>query len=198
MTRDNLLLFNIKRAQRRRMLRIASTGFLAGVAIGAGLLYVSTFVAPGAGENRMTEPPAVAISSAQSAPVPAPRVAPPVMRALAPIGGSDCGRVSVHDGDTFRCDGIKVRLVAASGPVDAPELTASPRCEPGRDGWCDQALANEARQRLQELLASGPIHLDCAGEDRYGRLLCSANIAGRDVGDTLAREGLAVVRNDWR
>lgn len=100
---------------------------------------------------------------------------------------------SVHDGDTFRtCDGTKVRLVAASGPIDAPELPGSPRCK-----GCDPAPGYAARDRLRALLAR-PAKLACRGADRYGRSLCTVSVGGRDVGDQLVAEGLAVIRNDWR
>lgn len=98
---------------------------------------------------------------------------------------------SVTDGDTFRlCDGDKVRLVAASGPVDAPETSY----RPGR--WNDQALAEKAHQRLAQLIEGGV--LDCDGRDRYERRLCRVTVAGKDVGDQLVAEGLAVIREEWR
>ena len=97
----------------------------------------------------------------------------------------------VTDGDTFQlCDGDKVRLVAASGPIDAPEKSF----RPGR--WNDQALAQQAKQRLDQLLEGGT--LQCNGNDRYERRLCRVIVDGRDVGDQLVSEGLAVVRQDWR
>jgi endonuclease YncB( thermonuclease family) len=99
------------------------------------------------------------------------------------------GRVT--DGDTFQmCDGGKVRLVAASGPIDAPETSY----RPGR--WNDQNLAKQAQQRLEQLLKGGA--LQCEGLDRYERRLCRVTVDGKDVGDQLVAEGLAVVRNDWR
>lgn len=114
------------------------------------------------------------------------------------VATSACTRVSVHDGDTFRCDGVKIRLNALSGPLDAPELSGSPRCAPGRDGWCDQALAEQARERLKELLRAPGLRIDCDGHDRYGRALCRASASGRDAGDTLVAEGLAKIEERWR
>ncbi len=100
---------------------------------------------------------------------------------------------SIHDGDTLRtCDGVKVRLVALSGPMDAPELPGSPRCN-----HCDPAPGIAARDRLRDILKQ-PAQLLCNGNDRYGRALCRVTVRGRDVGDMLIAEGLAVVRNDWR
>ena len=98
---------------------------------------------------------------------------------------------SVTDGDTFRlCDGDKVRLVAASGPIDAPETSY----RPGR--WNDKALARQAQQRLKQLVEGGV--LDCDGSDRYQRRLCRVTVNGKDVGDQLVAERLAVIRQDWR
>ena len=98
---------------------------------------------------------------------------------------------SVTDGDTFQlCDGNKVRLVAESGPIDAPETSY----RPGR--WNYQALAQQAKQRLGQLLEGGS--LQCDGYDRYERRLCRVTVNGHDVGDQLVDEGLAVVRPDWR
>lgn len=97
------------------------------------------------------------------------------------------------DGDTFwTCSGVKIRLVAASGPIDAPELPGSPRCN-----HCDPAKGYAARDRLRVILRQ-PAKLICSGQDRYRRSLCRVTVGGRDVGDMLVAEGLATVRNDWR
>ena len=83
-----------------------------------------------------------------------------------------------------------MRLVAGSGPIDAPETTY----RPGR--WNDEALAQQAKQRLDQLLEGGT--LKCNGYDRYERRLCRVTVNGQDVGDQLVAEGLAVIRQDWR
>lgn len=100
---------------------------------------------------------------------------------------------SIHDGDTLTtCDRTKVRLVAQSGPMDAPELPGSPRCK-----GCDPRPGIAARDRLRVILRQ-PAKLHCAGVDRYQRALCRVTVNGRDVGDMLIGEGHAVVRDDWR
>lgn len=114
------------------------------------------------------------------------------------FGSADAGEgtaciASVHDGDTFRtCSGQKVRLVAQSGPMDAPELPGSPRCH-----RCDPASGIAARDRLRVILRQ-PAKLHCNGTDRYKRALCRVTVNGKDVGDQMVREGHAVIRNDWR
>ena len=40
--------------------------------------------------------------------------------------------------------------------------------------------------------------LHCAGHDQYRRRLCRVSVNGRDVGDIMVREKLAVIREDWR
>lgn len=100
---------------------------------------------------------------------------------------------NIHDGDTLTlCDRTKVRLVAQSGPMDAPELPGSPRCH-----RCDPAPGIAARDRLRVILRQ-PAKLHCNGTDRYKRALCRVTVNGKDVGDQLVREGHAVIRNDWR
>lgn len=100
---------------------------------------------------------------------------------------------AVHDGDTIRtCDGVKVRLVAEAGPMDAPELPNSPRY---RAEQLPAALA--ARDRLREIL-SKPAEIRCIGVDKYRRSLCLITVRGSDVGDQMVREGHAVLRPEWR
>lgn len=103
-----------------------------------------------------------------------------------------CAAITVHDGDTIRCDATKVRLVALSGPMDAPELPGSPRCH-----HCDPAPGYAARDRLRIILQQ-PAKLHCNGTDRYKRRLCRVTVGGKDVGDMMVREGHAVIREDWR
>lgn len=96
------------------------------------------------------------------------------------------------DGDSFwTCQGDNIRLVAASGPLDAPERQYR------RGRWNDKPRAEKATVRLAELLDGAT--LICSGKrDRYQRHLCRAENGGRDVGDRLVSEGLAVIRDDWR
>jgi endonuclease YncB( thermonuclease family) len=104
----------------------------------------------------------------------------------------------ISDGDTFwTFDRVKVRLVAASGSVDAPDKKESPRCKPGAKGWCNQALAIRASQRLGQLIRGRGAVMQCNGHDKYRRVLCRVTVNCRDVGDTMVAEGLAVIRNDW-
>lgn len=159
--------------RRKRVATAIGAGFMAGIMLGLALLILSPVL-------------------------PDDTISHTLIKEVAAARGQDCGIVSVHDGDTFRCDGMKIRLVAASGPVDAPEMPGSPRCEPGRGGWCDATLAARARDRLAELLHAGDMRIECDGHDRHGRALCTAATHGRDAGDTLVSEGLAKIEERWR
>lgn len=89
----------------------------------------------------------------------------------------------VVDGDTIRYQGVRVRF----SDIDTPE-TRTPKCA------SEAALAEEATQRLVELINSGSLSLensDGRDEDRYGRKLRIVKINERSVGDTLIAEGLA-------
>lgn len=92
------------------------------------------------------------------------------------------GRTCVIDGDTFRLNGVKIRIA----DIDTPELKG--RCE-----W-EIDKAEEARNRLAVLLSDGPFDLSPIGdrdEDQYGRKLRIVIRNGSSIGDQLVSEGLA-------
>jgi endonuclease YncB( thermonuclease family) len=114
-----------------------------------------------------------------------------LMLTLAPI--STCSTVAVHDGDTIRCDGERVRI----SNIDAPELAYSPRCDPrhmraGKNpSWCDDALGLRSRDALQAFVISGTVAIHRQGSDRYGRTLARLTVNGSDAGAYLIHLGLA-------
>ena len=81
--------------------------------------------------------------------------------------------IRVLDGDTFRMGAERIRL----RNIDTPELA-----EP-------EGLA--AKQRLEQLLHTGPIHIVSHGRDVYRRLLADVFVSGERVVDILRREGFA-------
>jgi endonuclease YncB( thermonuclease family) len=103
----------------------------------------------------------------------------------APRGATTlAGAARVVDGDTLEIAGDRIRIFG----VDAPESgqgCAGPSGEPYR---CGEAAA----RRMAELTAGR--RTVCAGDrrDRYGRLIALCRAGGRDLGATLAREGLAL------
>lgn len=93
-------------------------------------------------------------------------------------GGTNC----VVDGDTFRMDGVKIRVA----DIDAPETHPSRCAEEAR-------LGDAATARLQELLNAGPVTLEPIDRDTdlYGRELRIVTRDGRSLGEALVAEGLA-------
>jgi micrococcal nuclease len=93
-------------------------------------------------------------------------------------GGADC----VVDGDTFRMAGARIRIA----DIDTPE-THPARCPR------EAELGAAATRRLHALLNAGAVSLAPVERDadRYGRKLRRVAIDGREVGETLVREGLA-------
>ncbi len=93
-------------------------------------------------------------------------------------GGTNC----VVDGDTIWLNGENIRLA----DIDTPE-THEAKCA------SEQALGDQATQRLQALLNSGPVHVSSIDRDtdRYGRKLRIVAVGGVSVGETLVGEGLA-------
>jgi len=99
---------------------------------------------------------------------------------------------SVHDGDSIRlCDGERIRIAN----IDAPEMPGSPKCERGRNGWCDYRLAVQSRDALHGLLKTGPAIITRLGTDRYGRTSARVTVNGQDAGQFLIGRGLA---KRWR
>lgn len=95
---------------------------------------------------------------------------------------------NVHDGDSIRlCSGERIRIAN----IDAPEMPGSPKCESGRRGWCDYALAQRSRDALRAFVAKGEVSIQRQGQDAYGRTLARLRVNGRDAGEYLISAGLA-------
>ncbi len=97
---------------------------------------------------------------------------------------------SVYDGDTFRvhlackygvfCKTIPIRVRG----VDCPEMKGVPQET--------KELAKKAKKFTKDFLSSGKILLRNCGRDKYFRLLCDVKVNGRNLGEELIKEGLAV------
>ena len=92
--------------------------------------------------------------------------------------------LTVSDGDGFVAAGLRIRLLG----MDAPEIEQACRDEEGQEWPCGK----RARWRLYELLSGREIEVRIHDVDCYGRLLATCHVGGRDVGETMVREGLAV------
>lgn len=93
--------------------------------------------------------------------------------------------IVIVDGDTFAIGSERVRLEN----IDAPESFRS-RCE------AELVAGLKAKERLAELLRAGPVEIIRSGEDRYRRTLARVRAGGRDVGEVLVRERLALPWQD--
>jgi endonuclease YncB( thermonuclease family) len=77
------------------------------------------------------------------------------------------------DGDTFDSGGVRYRLYG----IDTPEL--------------GEPLGQQARARLQQLLAMGQVSVIPVAVDVYGRLVAEVMVAGLNVAGVLRAEGYA-------
>jgi micrococcal nuclease len=94
----------------------------------------------------------------------------------------DARKVYVIDGDTFAVGRERIRLLG----VDAPE-TRDARCEQER------IAGYRTKSRAVELVRfGGVIDTRRQGQDPFGRTLAHIVIDGRDLGDQLVREKLAL------
>lgn len=75
------------------------------------------------------------------------------------------------DGDTFYYKGEKYRIIG----IDTPEK--------------GQAKYEQAKKRLNTLLSSGSVKIKKVGKDVYGRTLAKVSVKGKNVAETLKREG---------
>lgn len=95
--------------------------------------------------------------------------------------------IAVFDGDTIKLE--DQRIIRIIG-INAPEL--------GRRGKPGQAYAKTSKRRLAELIRQNNFNVklvfDQQRKDRYQRELAYVQLAdGRDAGEILLREGLAVL-----
>ncbi len=99
-----------------------------------------------------------------------------------PVCGEAPSRGCVIDGDTFVLDGKAIRIAG----IVVPEA-GDPKCPR------EIELADRSRQRLKQILSSGPIELVADTDDRdiYGRKQRTVLRDGQPVGATLIAEGLA-------
>ncbi len=101
----------------------------------------------------------------------------PASAEFTPAGGP----VALLDGDTIVVGKEHIRLLS----IDTPELFR-PRCEN------ELVLALKAKERLRELLDSGPVTIERDGHDGFRRTLANVKAGDIDVGAVLIEEGFAL------
>jgi endonuclease YncB( thermonuclease family) len=100
---------------------------------------------------------------------------------LAAVASPSFSATNIIDGDTLRIDGVTVRIVE----IDTPETWQS-RCEN------ELVLGLKAKERLKEIIDSGPVRFEKTGIDRYRRILARVFAGDINIGETLLAEGHAL------
>jgi endonuclease YncB( thermonuclease family) len=107
-------------------------------------------------------------------------VAAPPVRYVAPVYGAALPGPQVLgspayaiDGDTFDAAGVRYRL----NGIDTPELY--------------EPLGPQARERLRQLLAMGPVSVVPVARDVYGRIIADVVVGGLNLAQVLRTEGYA-------
>jgi endonuclease YncB( thermonuclease family) len=99
------------------------------------------------------------------------------------------GHVRVSDGDSFHLGADRVRLLG----IDAPELDQT--CTDGNGtNW---PCGHVARDRMVSLVAGKSPLCQPDGHDRFGRILATCSVAGRDLGAQMVEAGLAISSDDY-
>lgn len=93
------------------------------------------------------------------------------------------GQPVINDGDTITLGTERIRLRG----LDAPELSQICR----KDG-AGYACGRRAREALTTLIGEGPVACTGWERDRYGRLLATCSVSGRDINARMVESGWAV------
>lgn len=98
------------------------------------------------------------------------------------------GRADVHDGDSFRLDGQKIRLYG----IDAPELDQICQDEQGQAWPCGVA----SRDWLIQLTQGQRVH--CAPKDTHEtRIVASCYLDDKDISLAMVMFGMALPHNKY-
>lgn len=97
--------------------------------------------------------------------------------------------VRVVDGDTLTVAGERIRLFG----IDAPEK--SQPCING-DG-AQWRCGRWAQNRLQEIVATGPLRCNALSKDRYGRTVARCFANGKDVAAEMVASGAAFAYREY-
>ena len=100
----------------------------------------------------------------------------------AAMAGAD-GAIHVIDGDTLRVGGVKIRLHG----IDAPELDQTCRTEHGQAWACGRWVKEIVTDRLEGKVA----RCEALGTDRYGRMIATCTVDGRNINAVIVEDGLA-------
>lgn len=107
--------------------------------------------------------------------------------ALSPKYSDTISGCNVTDGDTIRCGGERIRLLA----IDAPEMG---ECRPGRVCAPGDPVAstNSLRQAMR-----GVLQIDRVGVDHYGRTLARVTGSEGDLSCWQLKHDHAIYKSGW-
>jgi endonuclease YncB( thermonuclease family) len=97
----------------------------------------------------------------------------------------NCTNPSITDGDTFKCNGVRIRLQG----IDAPEMAG--HCRVGRK--CVEGNPDAARDYLHEV-SRGSVTCEAVNTDKYGRTVARCNAHGVDLSCAMIKSEHAVRR----
>lgn len=97
-----------------------------------------------------------------------------------------CASVEIVDGDTFKCDGRRIRLQG----IDAPELDG--HCRPGRQ--CAPGDGNASKDSLSALVGNAAVQCRATDTDSYGRTVARCTAGDKDLSCAQLDAGQAIRR----
>ena len=101
-------------------------------------------------------------------------------------GSFSCVNPRIIDGDTFVCDGARVRLTG----IDSPEKEG--RCRPGR--VCAPGDPVASTDNLRKLVQGNRVICEKTDTDRYGRTVARCTAGGTDLSCAQVEGGHAILR----
>ena len=101
-------------------------------------------------------------------------------------GAALAAEISVIDGDRF---------VMPDGEVVRIENIRTPSADEGADCVAERQTGEMTIARVKELITECPPVLDRLYSDRRGRTEARVEVCGKDLGDILISEGLAIYRD---
>lgn len=100
-----------------------------------------------------------------------------------------CTQPRILDGDTFDCEGTRVRLAG----IDAPELPG--HCRPGRD--CTAGDPYASTENLRRLIGLSELRCRQSDTDRYGRAIARCAAGDVDLSCGQLDHDQAIRRYGW-